>query len=106
MQNTLTKINCLTLVKDCLCENIIGSFYNQLSSEILTAFLFENKVIIHTCHGTTVIESGLEPSKNIVDRLLALCDTPPKPGTGISIRVGYWEIIAMPEDNVVYITQK
>lgn len=106
MDNTVTKINYRDLMSDCLCEYIIGAFYRQLTYKIITACLINDKAIIHTSNGQTVIENGLEPSENIIKRMKEISGNEPIENKAISLHIGDWEIIALENENAVHITQK
>jgi hypothetical protein len=106
MDNTVMKMNQLNLVRDSLCEYIIGDFYSQLTYKVITVFWVNDKAIIHTCNGQTVIEYGLEPSENIIKRMIEIGVTTPDDNSALSIQIGDWEIIALISENTLHIKQK
>ncbi len=106
MDNTVTKINYLDMISDSLCEYVIGKFYSQMTYKIITAFLINDKAIIHTSNGQTVIEHGLEPSVNIINRMKEISGNDTIEDKAISIHIGDWEITALENENAVHITQK
>lgn len=106
MDNTVIDMNHLDLVRDCLCEYVIGTFYSQLTYKIITAFLINDKAIIHTCNGQTIIECGLEPSENIIKRMKEIDGKELTESGAISLHIGDWEITALTSENTVHITQK
>ncbi len=106
MDNTVIKINYLDLMGDCLCEYIVGTFYRQLTYKVITACLINDKAIIHTSNGQTVIEQGLEPSENIIKRMKEISGNEFIENQAISLHLGDWEIIALENENTVHITQK
>ncbi|WFR59055.1 hypothetical protein QA584_08215 [Anaerocolumna sp. AGMB13025] len=106
MDNTVIDMNYLDLVRDCLCEYVIGAFYSQLTYKIITAFLINDKAIIHTCNGQTIIECGLEPSENIIKRMKEIDGKNFTEDGAISLHIGAWEITALTSENTVHITQK
>lgn len=106
MDNTVIEMNYLDLVRDCLFEYVIGSFYSQLTYKVITVFLINDKAIIHTCNGQTIIEYGLEPSENIIDRIKKIGGNNFNENSAISLHIGDWEIIALSCEKTVHITQK
>ena len=106
MDNTVIKLNHLDLLSDCLCEYVIGTFYSQLTYKVITAFLIEDKAIIHTCNGETIIENGLEPSENIIKRMKETNTGNSDENCAIYMHLGDWEIVALTKENSVHITQK
>lgn len=106
MNNTVIKMNYLDLVRDSMCEYIMGNFYKQLTYEVITAFYINDKVIIHTCNGHTIIENGLEPSENIINRMKEIGGSDILKDNALSLHIGDWEIMALDDENAVYITQK
>jgi hypothetical protein len=106
MDDTLIYMNNLDLVKDCMCEYVLGTFYSQLTYKVITAFLINDKAIIHTCNGQTIIEYGLEPCENIIKRMKEFEGNDFKGYSAFSIHIGNWEIMALTNENTVHITQK
>ncbi len=106
MDSTVMKMNQHSLVRDCLCEYIIGDFYSQLTYKVITVFWVNDKAIIHTCNGQTIIEHGLEPSENIIKRMKEIGVTSPDENSALSIQIGDWEIIALTSENTIHIKQK
>lgn len=106
MDNTVIKMNYLDLIKDCLCEYVMGTFYSQLTYEVITAFLISDKAIIHTCNGQTIVEYGLEPANNIISRMKEVGGRDFVENSALSLQIGDWEIVALSDENTVHITQK
>jgi len=106
MGNSIAQLNCIDLVKDCVCEYVLGSFYGQLTPHVITAFLINDKAIIHTHTGQTIIESGFEASENIVKRLKEVSGNDLHEDTALSIHIGDWEITALADTNIVHISKK
>lgn len=106
MDSTVMKRNQLGLVRDCLCEYILGDFYSQLTYKVITVFWVNDKAIIHTCNGQTVIEYGLELSENIIKRMIEIGVTSTDENSALSIQIGDWELIALTSENTIHIKQK
>jgi hypothetical protein len=107
MDNTVIKMNYLDLVRDCLCEYVIGTFYSQLTHKVIAAFLINDKAFIHTCNGLTIVEHGLEPSENIIKRMIEIGETEfNNENNAIRLNIGRWIITALASENTVHISQK
>jgi hypothetical protein len=106
MKDSIIQLNCLDLIRDCLCEYIVGSFYSQLTYKVITAFLINDKAVIHTSNGQTIIESGFEPSENIIERMKKISGNDFEENNALCLQISDWEITALQDGSTVHITQK